>query len=73
MLGAGSGSTHVILLASLIPVGGLLLVHALLRNTTLENVVERTAWPLRTLALVAMLLALLLFPGVDRAFIYFQF
>jgi alginate O-acetyltransferase complex protein AlgI len=73
MLGGGSGSTHLVLVASLIPVTGLLLVHALLRDTTLETVVERTAWPLRTLALVVMLLALLLFPGVDRAFIYFQF
>ncbi len=73
MLGRGAGETHLLWLASLIPVSGLLLVHALLRNTSLENAVERTPWQLRTLALVAMLLSLLLFPGVDRAFIYFQF
>jgi alginate O-acetyltransferase complex protein AlgI len=73
MFGAGGGVSHAVLLASLIPVAGLLLVHALLRDTTLEQVVERAAWPIRTLALVAMLLSLLLFPGVDRAFIYFQF
>jgi hypothetical protein len=62
-----------VLFASLIPVGVLLGVHGLLRNTTLETVVEKTPWPVRALALFAMLLALLLFPGVDRAFIYFQF
>ncbi len=73
MLGAGSGETHLVLLAALIPVGTLLLVHAALRDTTLEAVVERTPWPARTAALLAMLLSLVLFSGIDRAFIYFQF
>ncbi len=73
MLGGGAGDAHAALLAALIPVGVLLLVHAALRDTTLETVVERTPWPARTAALLAMLLALVLFSGIDRAFIYFQF
>jgi alginate O-acetyltransferase complex protein AlgI len=74
MLGVTSASeVNPVLFASLIPVGVLLGVHGLLRNTTLETVVEKTPWPVRALALFAMLVALLLFPGVDRAFIYFQF
>jgi hypothetical protein len=56
-----------------VPIVCLLAVHRLLRDTTLETVVERTAWPVRAFALFAMLLSLLLFPGIDRAFIYFQF
>jgi alginate O-acetyltransferase complex protein AlgI len=73
MLGGGSGELHGRLVAALIPVGVLVLVHAALRDTTLENVVERTPWPARTAALLAMLLSLVLFSGLDRAFIYFQF
>jgi alginate O-acetyltransferase complex protein AlgI len=73
MLGGGSGAVHAELLAALIPVGALVLVHAALRDTTLETVVERASWPARTAALLAMLLSLVLFSGIDRAFIYFQF
>jgi alginate O-acetyltransferase complex protein AlgI len=73
MLGGGAGDVHAELLAALIPVGVLLLVHAALRDTTLETVVERTPWLARTAALLAMLLSLVLFSGIDRAFIYFQF
>ncbi len=73
MLGAGAGKTNAALLWSLIPVGFLFVFHYLLRGTTLEAVVDRTAWPIRTAALTAMMLCLVLFPGVDRAFIYFQF
>jgi alginate O-acetyltransferase complex protein AlgI len=73
MLGGGSGEIHGALLLVLVPVGCLLLVHAALRDTTLENVVERTPWPARTAALLAMLLSLVFFSGIDRAFIYFQF
>jgi alginate O-acetyltransferase complex protein AlgI len=73
MLGAGAGATNTVLLWSIIPVGLLFAIHWLLRGTTLEAVVERTPWPIRAAALTAMLLSLVLFPGVDRAFIYFQF
>lgn len=44
-----------------------------LRNTRLEFVVNRFSWPVRALALAALLIALILSPVHDRAFIYFQF
>ena len=73
MLGGGSGASHPEWRFALIPLGVLLASHWALRDTTLEDVVERTPWPVRSLALAAMILSLLMFPGVDRAFIYFQF
>jgi alginate O-acetyltransferase complex protein AlgI len=73
MFGDGHGATHVALAWSLVPVGCLLAIHGALRATTLEAVVERTPWPVRTTALAAMIVSLFLFSGVDRAFIYFQF
>jgi alginate O-acetyltransferase complex protein AlgI len=47
--------------------------HWFMRDAVLEDVVERTPWWLRAVALAAMLLAILVVPGDDRAFIYFQF
>ena len=73
MLGGGAGPSHPEWRFALIPLGALLAVHWLLRDTSLEALVERTPWPARALALAAMILALFLFPGIDRAFIYFQF
>jgi len=73
MAGAGEGATHGLYLAAILPVVLLLAVHWSLRDTTLEAVVEKTSVPVRVAALSAMLLSLVLFPGVDRAFIYFQF
>ena len=73
MFGAGAGAVHPEYAAVLVPITLLLLTHWLLRDTTLETVVERTAWPIRVAALTAMILCLVLFPGIDRAFIYFQF
>jgi alginate O-acetyltransferase complex protein AlgI len=73
LVGDGSGTTNLIYAWSLVPVAGLLAAHAAMRTTTIESVVERTAWPLRALVLTLMILALFFFPGVDRAFIYFQF
>jgi alginate O-acetyltransferase complex protein AlgI len=73
MAGAGQGVAHGAYLAALIPIGVLIAAHWAMRDTTLESVVARTSVPLRVAALSAMLLSLVLFPGVDRAFIYFQF
>ncbi len=73
MFGAGAGAVHLEYAAVLVPIGLLLAIHWSLRDTTLETAVERTAWPLRVIALSAMILCLVLFPGIDRAFIYFQF
>jgi len=47
--------------------------HWLLRDSSLEKLVERMPWGWRSLGLAAMLIALLLTPGENRAFIYFQF
>jgi alginate O-acetyltransferase complex protein AlgI len=74
MVGLGDGGpVHYDYLAALVPIALLLAVHWQLRDTTLEVVVERTSVPVRVAALVAMIMCLVLFPGVDRAFIYFQF
>ncbi len=73
MFGDGDGTATAALLPRVLPVALLLVVHGLLRDTTLERAVERTPWPARAAVLALMILSLLLFPGVDRAFIYFQF
>ena len=54
-------------------VGGLLLTHWLLRDTTLEAVAARLPWFVLALIGAAMMLMLILIPGDDRGFIYFQF
>jgi alginate O-acetyltransferase complex protein AlgI len=51
----------------------LLAGHWLLRNTTLEHAVARVPWWLRALGLAILMVSLILAPGDDRAFIYFQF
>jgi D-alanyl-lipoteichoic acid acyltransferase DltB (MBOAT superfamily) len=47
--------------------------HWLLRETTLEASVERFPWWVRSVLLSAMLAAIAIVSGEDRAFIYFQF
>jgi len=54
-------------------VGALVIGQFLMRNSSLERVVERLSWPIRALALACLITALLLAPAEDRAFIYFQF
>ena len=73
MLGANRAAWHPDLLPAVIPVALLVGVHALMRDRELERVVERTPWVVTAGALAAMTLALALFNGPDRAFIYFQF
>jgi hypothetical protein len=51
----------------------LVVAHAALRDTTIEAVAERAPLSLRAAVLTALVLSLFLFPGFDRAFIYFQF
>jgi alginate O-acetyltransferase complex protein AlgI len=48
-------------------------LHWRLRNTTLEAVTARVPWVVRSLVLAAMLVLIVVTPGEDRAFIYFQF
>lgn len=73
MFGAGSGASHPTLAWALVPVAGLITAHVAMRNTTLEEVAERAPWVVRATVLTLVVLALFVFPGVDRAFIYFQF
>jgi D-alanyl-lipoteichoic acid acyltransferase DltB (MBOAT superfamily) len=51
----------------------MLLFHWLLRDITLEHAAARTPWPVRALIIGFFIIAILGFPGEDRAFIYFQF
>jgi alginate O-acetyltransferase complex protein AlgI len=73
MLGDDGAAAHTEWAFALIPVGVLLVAHWLLRTTSLEDAVERVPWPAIAIVIAAMVLSLFLFPGVDRAFIYFQF
>ncbi|HEU4734901.1 MAG TPA: MBOAT family O-acyltransferase [Kofleriaceae bacterium] len=73
MAGRGHGAGHPGWWLAAIPVVALLAIHWATRSTTLESVVERAPWPVRSVVLAGALLSLFLFSGIDRAFIYFQF
>jgi hypothetical protein len=64
--GAEIGQTLVVMIP-------LLLTQRRLRGTRLRAVLLSWPWPLRSLGLAVLLMALCLAPGDDRAFIYFQF
>jgi D-alanyl-lipoteichoic acid acyltransferase DltB (MBOAT superfamily) len=51
----------------------LLACHWLLRDSSLEELCQRIPWWLRSVCLAVFCLTILLVPGEDRAFIYFQF
>jgi hypothetical protein len=53
--------------------GCLLAVHYWMRERSLEDLVGRVPWFGRAVALSAMLVAIIIMQGEDRAFIYFQF
>ena len=57
----------------LLATGALLAVHWIMRDRPLEQVVERTPWLLRSVAIAAMIIGIIAMQGQDRAFIYFQF
>jgi len=78
MLGRGGLSPDlyvgkIMLGKTLLTVGVLLAVHWRLRSSSLEALVEKTPWWVRSAALAAMLILMATMPGEDRAFIYFQF
>jgi alginate O-acetyltransferase complex protein AlgI len=73
MLGRGRGAGHPAWWLAILPVAALVAVHWRMRATTLEAVVERCPWPVRSAVLAAAVISLFLFSGIDRAFIYFQF
>lgn len=51
----------------------LLTLHWTLRNSTLEEVAKYISWWVKPIVLSAMIIAIAISPGEDRAFIYFQF
>ncbi len=73
MFGGGGAPSHPDWRYVLLPVGGLVACHWALRRTTLEAAVECVPWPVLATVLAMMVVSLFMFPGVDRAFIYFQF
>ena len=68
-LDLGTGNALLVVLVTL----GLLFSHWMLRDDSIEGSWSRLPVPMRVLALSAMLIAIVLSPGEDRAFIYFQF
>lgn len=58
---------------TLVVMAGLLAWHAAIRRVEIEAVYARLAWPARGLLVGLLLAAVLLSPGENRAFIYFQF
>lgn len=77
MLGIGSSMstpfTTVDLLQTFGTVSCILVLHGLFRNRTLEEVAGQMPGWLVSIVLAAMIVAILIMPGEDRAFIYFQF
>lgn len=76
MLTGGKGHMRLISQESLTVValiGCLLGAHWMLRNSSLEDVAKRVPWWAHSMAIVLLLIALILVPGDNRAFIYFQF
>ncbi len=56
-----------------ITMAALLATQWAMRDRSIEDLAERTPWPVRSAALAAMIVAIILMQGQDRAFIYFQF
>lgn len=54
-------------------IAALLAVHGFMRDRDFEQTARGLSWPLTGLILAAMLVAILLSPGEERAFIYFEF
>jgi hypothetical protein len=51
----------------------LFLGHWVMRHRTLEEVADRTPWPLKSALAVLMIVLIVLSDVEDRAFVYFQF
>lgn len=77
LFGAGPADaeplTTYTLSSVLFVVGSLLVAHAWLRDVSLRERATRSPWWLQTAALALMWIAIIMTPGSDRAFIYFQF
>jgi hypothetical protein len=58
---------------ALVSIGAVLVWHIAIRRVEIEAVYERLVWPARGILIGLLLAAVLLSPGENRAFIYFQF
>lgn len=78
MLGLESAAAEamvsgVAVIEVVVVMGLLLLFHWMLRSVTLEEAAARAPWWIRSAVLALLLISLILLPGEERAFIYFQF
>jgi len=67
------GVSGLRILAAMGVVAGMFALHAFMRNRTTESMWSRMPWPVRSVLLAVMIVAVFLVPGDSRAFIYFQF
>ncbi|HTR52463.1 MAG TPA: MBOAT family O-acyltransferase [Kofleriaceae bacterium] len=74
---AGAGAAHVLGFTDhavvVVAIAGVLAASWALRERRIEHVVARTPLLVRSAALAAMIVAIVMMQGEDRAFIYFQF
>jgi alginate O-acetyltransferase complex protein AlgI len=73
LLTPSSASLNTAGVLALVAMAGLVAWHAAIRKIEIESLYARLAWPARGLLLGLLLAAVLLSPGENRAFIYFQF
>ena len=76
MLTLGSGDQllrNVEVFTVLGVIASLLATHWFMRNRSFESVFKGLSWPVAGLILGAMLIAIVLSPGEERDFIYFEF
>lgn len=73
LFSAGDAGLNVSGWLALGSMAALLAWHALIRRREIEHDYARLTWPLRGVLVGALLAAVLLSPGENRAFIYFQF
>ena len=76
MLTFGGGErvlTSAAVVLVVVPIFGILIIHGLMRERRIEDVVSRTPWPVTAVVVGAMLFAIAITQGSNDAFIYFQF
>lgn len=61
------------ILSVALAIAGLLAAHTFMRNRSFDRTLQRLPWPLLAALIAAMLLSILLAPGEERDFIYFEF
>ncbi len=69
----GDVLTHAQMIIAFYTMAAIFAAHWLMRDTTLEQAAAKIPWWLRSILLALMIVAIVMSPGEDRAFIYFQF